>query len=196
MQNYCRACSQLEAARASAADRSVAAAVKILLTSKYDTELHSNYRILKIPHPSAFYSSPALFRHFVVRATPSQVPPEAAFAPRASPHPAQGGKLPQLLSEIQNRPPPLVDRALPNRVLPANLATAHVLAAKHAKICLPTLPGVSRDLGSTAPAPSPAAPHLRAPSPAPNTSTLNSLHHRLRKTNPNALSKGTPGQPC
>lgn len=61
MQNYCSAWSQLQAVRSSAAGRSVAAAVKIFLTSRYYTELHRKCCTLKISHPQAFDFSTELF---------------------------------------------------------------------------------------------------------------------------------------
>lgn len=114
MQNYCSAWSQLEALRPSAAHRSVAAAVEILLISKYYTELHSKFCTLKIPHPKAFYFSPELSWYFAVRATSSQVPLEATFGPHASPHPAHKSAPPRLPAEMQKWLLPLVDRVLPN----------------------------------------------------------------------------------
>lgn len=61
MQNYCSAWSQLQAVRSSAAGRSVAAAVKIFLTSRYYTELHRKCCTLKISHPRTFDFSTELF---------------------------------------------------------------------------------------------------------------------------------------
>lgn len=46
------------------------------------------------------------------------------------------------------------------------------------------------------PLPSPAAPNLSSPSPALNISILNSWYRGRCKTNPSALSTGTPSQPC
>lgn len=83
-------------------------------------------------------------------------------------------------------------------VFPGNLATVHVRAAQHAKICLPALPGVWCNLYSTASAPSPAASHLSSLSPAFNTSILNSSILNTTFTERQTLihlSKGMPSQP-